>query len=138
MTTNKSADVKRYGELMNREERLQNIIDNTNEQYVLSWWNEMTIGIGDMERHIYCMYEFNECFDGLNPLKIAEFVSEATHFSPFDEYWTDGFYGLESFDDLYDIMDDDELIDYMIDNDEDFGDDRIRDVLDDLDDEEVE
>lgn len=115
---------------MTKEDRLQNIIDNTHDGFVLGWWNDMCDNTYDDERHIYCMEEFNECFYGLSPLKIAEVIENADRFSSCDEYFVDGIYGLNSFDDLYDIMDDAELIDYMIDNDEDFGDDRIREVLD--------
>ena len=76
------------------------------------------------------MYEFDELFHNTKPSNLAELIENGDGFSTNDEYFVVDCYGLKSFDNLYDIMDDDELIDYMIDNDEDFGDDRIREVLD--------
>jgi hypothetical protein len=115
---------------MTKEERLQDIIDNTNDGIVLSWWNQRCDDYRDDERFIYTMDDFNDCFYGMKPIQIAEAIENAYRFSSCDEYWVNGIYGIESFDDVYDVMDDDELIEYIIDEDEDFGDDRIRDVLD--------
>lgn len=92
----------------------------------------------DSERYIVPMGEFDDMFYGMKASEVVRAIENADHFSINDEWFIDGIYGLESFDDLYDVMDDDELITYIIDEDEDFGDDRIREVLDSEDEEEDE
>lgn len=108
-----------------KRENLQNIIDNLDDTEIITMWNDICAD-SDV---IYYMDELDEFFISC---KSATNIIDSldSNFSTSDYYFADGDYGVKSFDDIYDIVDDDELINYMLDNDEDFGNDDIRDILD--------
>lgn len=113
---------------MTKEERLQNIIDNMEDDELISAWNERCDSYSYDDDHIYYMYEIDELF---HDVKVSEFLSNlADDFRVGDAYFKDGVFGIESFDDIYDVIDDDDLIEYIINEDEDFGNDDIREILD--------
>ena len=121
---------------MNREERLQNIIDNLEDAELISIWNEIQDANSYYEDHIYYMYEIDELF---HDVKVSEFLSNlADDFRVGDDYFKDGVWGIESFNDIYDVIDDDEIINYIIGTEEDFGNDDIREILDEEEEEDEE
>lgn len=111
-----------------KRENLQEIIDNADENDIITWWNDIC---ADSDT-IYYMDELDGFFHDKKHYNCATDIIDSldSDFSTSDYYFADGEWGIKSFDDIYDIVDDDELIDYMLDSDEDFGNDDIRDVLD--------
>lgn len=108
-----------------KREKLQEIIDNLDETDVIEMWNEAC----PSDRDIHYMDELDEHFKHASPTNIVDSLVDG--FSTSDYYFAEGDYGdLESFDDIYDVVDDCIIIDYMLDMDEDFGNDDIRNILD--------
>ena len=121
---------------MTKEERLQNIIDNMEDAELISAWNERCDSYSYDEDHIYYMSEIDELF---YDVKVSEFLSNlADDFRVGDDYFKDGVWGIESFDDIYDVINDDDLIEYIINEGDDLGNDDIREILDEEDEEEEE
>jgi hypothetical protein len=112
---------------MTKEERLQNIIDNMEDDELISAWNERCDSYSYDDDHIYYMYEIDDLFCDV---KVSDFLSNlADDFRVGDNYFKDGVFGIESFDDIYDVIDDDDLIEYIINEDDDLGNDDIREIL---------
>lgn len=111
-----------------KRENLQNIIDNLDETEIITMWNYICAD-SDV---IYYMDELDGFFHDKKHCNCATDIIDSLddNFSTSDYYFADGEWGIKSFDDIYDIVDDDELINYMLDSDEDFGNDDIRDILD--------
>lgn len=121
---------------MTKEERLQSIIDTMDEWNIIQMWNDRCDSYSDFEDRIYYMTEIDDIF---GKMWASEFLDKFDRdFDGTDEFFRDGIRGLESFSDIYDVVDNGELIEYIIDEDEDFGDDRIREVLDSEDEEDEE
>lgn len=120
---------------MNKQELKEQIQDYMDDHIddcdMVEYWNNMCDDIYDNERIIYDMYVFDDMMDGKKPTDIIESVDD--DFSTRDTYFCDDIYGIKSFDDIYDVVDTDELIEYMIDNNESFGDWDIQQLLDEYD-----
>lgn len=113
---------------MTKEERLQNIIDNLDESEVLTMWNERCDSNYYDDDRIYYMSELDDLF---GKMWASDFLDKFDRdFDGSDDYFKYGVWGVESFNDIYDVVDDDELITYIIDEDEDFNNDEIREILD--------
>ena len=114
------------------KEQLENYMnDHVDDCDMMYYWNTMCENVSDYERIIYDMSELDDMMYGKTPTEILECVSE--DFATYDNYFCDGIYGLESFSDIYDIVDTDELIVYIIDNCECFDDLDIQKLLDEYD-----
>ena len=121
---------------MTKEDRIQAIIDTMDECEIVSMWNERCDSYCCDDEHIYSM---NEIDDIIGKMWASDFLDKFDRdFDLADDYFKDGLWNYESFNDIYDVVDDGELIEYMIDEDEDFGDDRIREILDEEDEDEEE
>ena len=121
---------------MTKEDRIQEIINNMDDAELISAWNERCASYNYDDDRIYYMHEIDEYFNGVS---VSEFLSNLSDdFRIGDDYWKNGIWGIESFDDIYDVIDDDELIEYIINEDDDLGNDDIRDILDEEEEEEEE
>lgn len=120
---------------MNRQElkeQLENYInDHVDDCDTMYYWNTMCENVSDYERVIFHMSEFDDVMDGKTPTEILDSVYD--DFSTYDNYFCNSIYGLISFSDIYDIVDTDELIEYIIDNCECFDDLDIQKLLDEYD-----
>ena len=84
------------------------------------------------------MEEFDEIMDGMPPWNIATKIFYGD-FRPNDNYFKfDGYANLESFDYISDEVDLEEIADYIVDNDEDFDNSDIREILGEDDEEDEE
>lgn len=111
-----------------KREKLQAIIDNADDNDIITWWNDHCDC--DTDR-IFYMDELDGFFVERGYKSATDIIDSLdSDFSTSDYYFTEGDYGIKSFDDIYDVVDDDDLIDYMLEIDEDFGNDDIRDILD--------
>ena len=88
-------------------------------------WNDETSD----GNYIYGMGEFDDVYRGESPSDIADAVTSGEYDSC-DDYFVKEGSECHTFCDTSDWIDTDELTDYMIDNDEHFGDSRIREILD--------
>lgn len=116
-----------------KREKLQEIIDNLDETVIITMWNDICAD-SDI---IYYMDELDGFFNKRGYKSATSIIDSLDDdFSTEDYYFSDGNWGIKSYDDIYDVVDDDDLIDYMLEVDEDFGNDDIRDILDEETDEE--
>ena len=117
-----------------KREALQNIIDMLDESDIISMWNERCDNTCYDDEYIYSMGDFDELMNGKSPSDIVDALD--SNFDLGDDYIRFTIWGVESFSDIYDIVDDGELIDYMLENDEDFYNSDIREVLEEEDEDE--
>lgn len=94
--------------------------------------NEIAYEYRDYEAVIYTVDDFDEVASGYSPSELADNVSD---FSTNDEYFVNGIYGFRSFDYVSDEVDFYAMAEYIIENDEDFGYQVIRNALSDEDEE---
>ena len=109
----------------NKNEKIIEILENLDDYEKLEIYNEYN----DYD-YIYTMDNFDEIMSNATPTKIAMKIFYGD-FRPNDNYFMfDGYENLESFDYLDDKIDYEEIAKYIIDNDEDFDNDEIREILD--------
>lgn len=114
------------------EERIKEIIEEMSTEDKVELWNEYCDSEYRFDDRIYSMEEFNEIMSGREPLDIAM----TCYFGDFDPthkyFWFNGYANLES---AYGIDGEkspfyiDDLVDYIVENEEDFGNDDIAEVL---------
>ena len=114
------------------EERIKEIIEEMSTKDKIALWNEYCSNNNRIDDWIYYMEEFDEIMDGREPLDIAR-TCYFGDFNPAHKYfWFNGYANLESDYDIngaktpFYIY---ELIDYIIENKEYFGNDEIAKVL---------
>ena len=123
------------------EERIKEIIEEMSTEDKIALWNEYCDSVNKFDDRIYSMEEFDEIMNGREPWDIVR-TCYFGDFNPTHEYfWFNGYANLES---DYDIDGEkspfyiDELIDYIVENEEDFGNDEIAEVLEGEEEEEEE
>ncbi len=111
-----------------KRERLQEILNDIDEATLFDMMNERRDAVGEDEMHY--MGDLNDHFRGYTASDLLDEISR--DFDKDDDYFVyDNYECLYvSFNDLYDYNDDGDLIDYILENDEDFYNDDIREVLD--------
>lgn len=114
------------------EERIKEIIKEMSTEDKVALWNEYCDSEYRFDDRIYFMEDFDEIMSGREPLDIAR-TCYFGDFDPTHEYfWFNGYANLES---DYDIDGEkspfciDELVDYIVENEEDFGNNDIAEVL---------
>ena len=123
---------------MTKTQTLKHLLENTNESQLYIIANEYFDKTDYYDDRIYDMEEFDEIMDGMSPWNIATKIFYGD-FRPNDNYFRfDGCANLESFDYISDEVDLEEIADYIVDNDEDFDDSDIREILDEENEEEEE
>ena len=115
-----------------KEKRIKEIIENMSEEDKISLWNNYCSNASTSEYWIYQMEEFDEIMSGREPLDIAR-TCYFGGFNPTHEYfWFNGYGNLES-DNWIDGEKSpfyiDELVEYIVENEENFGNDEIAEVL---------
>lgn len=114
------------------EDKVRAVIDEMDSSDVVNIWNEYSEKNMYFEDRYMYMDEYDDLFCGCSPLEIAEKIYEED-FNPNHDYFKDGIHGLTSFDDAWACvcdMDLDSLVNYIVDNDEDFHNSDIREALD--------
>lgn len=114
------------------EERIKEIIEEMSTYGAITLWNGYCDLANRMDDRIYYMDDFNKTMNGREPLDIAKTCYFGV-FNPIHElFWFDGYANLESGDWIDGERSPfyiDELVDYIIENEEDFGNDNIAEVL---------
>ena len=115
---------------MTKTEMIKDLLENMSESQLYIIANEYSDKTNYYDDRIYDMDEFDEIMDGMSPWNIATKIFYGD-FRPNDNYFRfDGCANLESFDYISDEIDLEEIADYIIDNDEDFDNSDIREILD--------
>ena len=109
-------------------ERVENAIENMDESDLVEIWNEYCDRRNYSDDHIFGMYEIDDYLSNMTPTEIIDKVV-GSNFDTSDDWFKDGIY-FESFSDVPSNIDEDDLINYIIIEDEDFGNSDIRDALD--------
>lgn len=116
---------------MTKAEMIKDLLENgMSDSYSLMIYNEYLDKVEYYDDRIYNIDEFDEVMNCMKPLDIALKIFYGD-FRPNDNYFKfDGCANLQSFDYLSDEIDYEEIADYIVDNNEDFDDIDIREILD--------
>lgn len=110
------------------------VVEDFKENKLVELWNEFCDKNCYEERIWYLSdYEINDLFSNKTP---AELIRMGSDVDLDNKYFYFHLNELNTTDNVFDVVDIDELVDYIIDNDDDCNDIDIRDLLDEL--EEVE
>ena len=113
---------------MTKEERIEAIIDEMEDSELVGLWNVYCEHYGYDDDRIYYMGDIDELYHGVS---VREFLSDLSDdFRIGDDYFKYGVFGIESFDDVYDVIDADDLITYAVQYDDALDNKDIREVLD--------
>ena len=125
--------------MKNYEEKKQAIIDIINSMdtgETVCIWNEYKEATNDPDDLIYSVNEIDDVLYDMKPWEIlrAGFYGD---YRPCDKFFKfDGYGNLKSFDYPSEEIWPDEIAEYCIDNDQDFDNDEIREILDEEEDDE--
>lgn len=114
-------------------DELMSLIDDMDDRDVIYIWNEYCRNINDDISEIYDMDEFDEIADGQSPSDIARSIFYGD-FRPNDKFF--GFNGYGNYVSFNYLTDDnaryypEDMVDYIIRNDDNLGDNDIREILD--------
>ena len=115
-------------------ENIREVVEDFKEDKLVELWNEFC-NKNYYEEVIYYLSddEINDFFSNKTP---AELIRMGSNLDLDNKYFYFHLDELNTTDNIFDVVDIDELVDYIIDNDNDCNDTDIRDLLDEL--EEVE
>ena len=115
-------------------ENIREVVEDFKENKLVELWNEFC-NKNYYEEVIYYLSddEINDFFSNNTP---AELIRMGSDVNLDNKYFYFHLGKLNTMDNIFDVVDIDELVDYIIDNDNDCNDTDIRDLLDEL--EEVE
>ena len=115
-------------------ENIREVVEDFKENKLVELWNEFC-NENYYEEVIYYLSddEINDFFSNKTP---AELIRMGSNVDLDNKYFYFHLGELNTTDNIFDVVDIDELVDYIIDNDNDCNDTDIRDLLDEL--EEVE
>lgn len=124
---------------MTKTEMIKDLLENDmSDSHLLFIYNEYLNKTNYYDDRIYDMNEFDEIMFGMSPSDIALKIFYGD-FRPNDHYFKfDGYDNLQSFDYISDEVDLEEIADYIVDNDEDFDNSDIREILGEDDEEDEE
>ena len=115
-------------------ENIREVVEDFKENKLVELWNEFCDENYYEERISYLSDdEINDLFSNKTPAELIRMGSDVNLDNKYFYFHLDE---LNTTDDIFDVVDIDELVDYIIDNDDDCNDIDIRDLLDEL--EEVE
>lgn len=112
---------------MTKKDMIIELLNSYADYEIIPVWNEYDSKIYG-ESEIFDMSEIDDIFYGMS---VSEFLDKlGANFSHYDEFFYFSIYGIESTNDIYDVIDIEELADYIIDNDDSLYDDNIAELLD--------
>ena len=117
-----------------KQSRIVDVLSILADDELIWMWNQRCENDHYEDEIIYSM----DCLDDLYSTegkKVSEILNDFDNFNSWASYFhVDDVWGFESIDDLYSILDLDEIAVYMEDNDDDLGNDEVREILDESDD----
>ena len=95
------------------DEQTLELLQELDDEQTLELWNEYCSEYGRGEDNIYYLDEWtiNDLFYN-NPFGLLNSLDD--DFDKHDEYFKDGTYGLESFSDIFDVVDLEDLAEYIL------------------------
>lgn len=121
---------------MSKKAKLREVLENLEEWTLIGVWNEYCDAESYYDDRIYSMADFDDLLSGCSPTEVVEAIN--SNFSTADNWCRYTVYGWESFDYLDDVIDMDDLIDYILDNETSLGNADIQEFLDEEETEEEE
>lgn len=106
---------------------VEGAVDNLSENELLNIWNDYCDCNNYYDDKVYYVDELDELCYSMKPTEIISRYGDLDGY----EYFTDGVY-TEGSNDLLDLIDYGALIDYIIDNEEDFDNSDIADALEEI------
>ena len=114
---------------MDYEDRIEDILYSMSEYDFVDVWNEYCDNNRYDEDRIYYMSDFWDIFaEGMTPEELIQIGRDG--FDTTCDYFQYGIYGPEAFDNPFDQVYMSDLVNYIVQTNEDFGDDEIREILD--------
>ena len=127
----------------NTMEKIMEVLNDLDAASLVRMWDDFCEADSRMDDYIYLMEEFDEIMSGQSPWEVARACFYGHEFCPAHDYfWYNGYGNLESAD--YPAYEDhcpicnEEIANYIINHDEDFDNDDIREILDQAQEEEEE
>lgn len=112
------------------------IIEDADVEEAVCIWNEYKEAVNDPDNLIYSVNEIDDILCDMKPWEILR-MGFYGDYRPCDKWFKfDGYGNLKSFDYPYDKIYSDEVAEYCIDNDQDFDNEEIREILDESEDDE--
>ena len=112
------------------KDKLRELFENMDDVSLIMAWNEYQSNIRG-EDEIYPMDWFDEIMEGRTPWEIARCCYYSGKFCPAHDYfWFNGYGNACSSDYPLDNIWLDDMIDYIIENDDNLGNDEIQEILD--------
>ena len=118
---------------MTKNDKIYDILIDLDEDEIIGVNNDLAQNAYDDESFIYYMHEFDDIAASYTPSEIADSVED---FHTYDDFFSITCYGFESFSDVTDKIDFEEMADYMVDNMDSCGISEIEDILDEEDEDE--
>ena len=115
-------------------ENIREVVEDFKENKLVELWNEFCNK--NYYEEVICYLSDDEINDYFSNKTPAELIRMGSNVNLDNKYFYFHLDELNTTDDIFDVVDIDELVDYIIDNDDDCNDTDIRDLLDEL--EEVE
>ena len=115
-------------------ENIREVVEDFKENKLVELWNEFCNK--NYYEEVICYLSDDEINDYFSNKTPAELIRMGSNVNLDNKYFYFHLDELNTTDDIFDVVDIDELVDYIIDNDDDCNDIDIRDLLDEL--EEVE
>lgn len=120
--------MKNYDE---KKQAIINIINDMSDDEMVCIWNDYRNAANYSDDYIYSVDEIDEILSDKSPWEILR-MGFYGDYRPCDKFWKfDGYGNLKSFDYPADEIYPDEIAEYCLDNDQDFDNDEIREILDD-------
>lgn len=115
-------------------EKVKEILENLDDNELKNMWNEYCRENYYDDQEIFEMCEIDDLFCDM---KVSDFLDKLSgDFNAKDNYFRYSIYGLESFDDVADIVSFDDLANYIVDNNETFDNDELEELIEEEDEEE--
>ena len=115
--------------MMTKKEELKELLENMSNDELITMWNEYQYNINGCD-HIYSMDDFDEIMSSQSPWEVARTCYYSGKFCPAHEYfWFNGYGNAESSDYPTDNIYIDDLIDYIIDNNDSLYNNEVEDIL---------
>ncbi len=124
--------------MKNYQESIMEVLQELDTCDLVRMWNDFCEEDSRMDDYIYLMEEFDDIMAGKEPWEIARACFYGHEFCPAHDYfWFNGYGNLESADFPCEELEScpiylSEMAAYIMDNDEDFDNDELREVLDEM------
>lgn len=118
---------------MNRYELVADCLEKMSDDDIIEVWNEFCASVSDYDERIHYIGEVDDYFANCNASDIFEIARDG--FDTYDDYFVDGVY-VESFNDIYEHVDIERLVTYIVDSDDNLSNAELLDLM--LDDEYIE